>query len=151
MDEVGQVLAQFPRVYFACHARHRRDPRSGRLVSERQASVLDHLDAEEPIALNELARHMGVTDATMCIAVDRLVAGRWVRRDPDPRDRRRVCLRLTASGVRLKSARTVLDPQRVRDVLMRLSRAERAEALRGLALLARASDEEIAGWREERK
>jgi hypothetical protein len=39
----------------------------------------------------------------------------------------------------------IREPDRVRRVLRRLSAAERAEALRGLALLARASAEEIAG------
>jgi DNA-binding MarR family transcriptional regulator len=146
VDEVRRVLEHYPRIYFACHVRHRRDPASRRVLSERQASILDHLDEDRAMALKELARHMGVTAATMCIAVDRLVGGGWVRRDPDPRDGRRVSLRLTRPGARMKAAQSVLDAARVRRVLRRLSPLERADALRGLALLARASAEEIAGW-----
>ena len=56
-----EVLCLYPRIYFACHTRHVRDPQSGRLLSRHQASVLDHLDEIDPITLNGLARHMGVT------------------------------------------------------------------------------------------
>lgn len=146
MDEVAQVLEYYPRIYFACHVRHRREPKSRRVLSERQASILDHLDEGETMALKDLAEHMGVTAATMCIAVDRLVEGGWVRRDQDPHDGRRVCLCLTRAGARMKAAQTVLDVDRVRKVLRRLTATERADALRGLALLARASAEEIASW-----
>ena len=62
----------------------------------------------------------------------------------EPLDRRRVGLRLTPAGARMKAAQTVLDPARVRAVLRRLSPSERDQALRGLALLARASTHEIA-------
>jgi DNA-binding MarR family transcriptional regulator len=146
MEAVARVLEQYPRIYFACHVRHRREPRSRKLLSERLASVLDHLDADEAMSLKDLAQHVGVTAATMCIAVDRLVAGGWVRRDPDRDDGRRVRLRLTRSGARMKAAQTVLDPDRVRRLLERLTVAERADALRGLALLARAAGEEISSW-----
>jgi MarR family transcriptional regulator, organic hydroperoxide resistance regulator len=152
VDEVTQLLAHYPRIYFACHARHRRDPASERELSERQASVLDHLDEAEPMSLKDLAEHMGVTASTMSLAVDRLVGGGWVRRERDPGDGRRVSLRLTRAGARMKAAQTVLDPQRVRGLLDRLSPDERADALRGLALLARAADEALASWsRGERR
>jgi hypothetical protein len=39
----------------------------------------------------------------------------------------------------MKSEKSVLDPQRVKFVLDQLTREERKEAIRGLALLARAS------------
>jgi DNA-binding MarR family transcriptional regulator len=146
MNEAAQVLACYPRIYFACHVRHRREAKSQRVLSERQASVLDHLHEDEGMTLKDLAEHMGVTAATMSIAVDKLVAGAWIRRDGDPDDGRRVRLRLTRAGARMKAAQSVLDAERVTRVLGRLSRAERAASLRGLALLARAATEEIASW-----
>ena len=38
-------IDQYQRIYFACHERHVRDERTGRLVSEQQLHVLSHLDA----------------------------------------------------------------------------------------------------------
>ena len=89
-DGVAALLRDYPRIYFACHRRHVRDPGSGALLSAHQASVLDHLDAVDPTALNELAAHMGVTPGTMSVAVDRLVKGGYVTRTVDGADRRRV-------------------------------------------------------------
>jgi MarR family transcriptional regulator, organic hydroperoxide resistance regulator len=136
---VRDVLDSYPRIYFACHTRHVRDPRSGAAVSAHQASILDHLDEVDPMSMTDLASHMGVTVATMSLAIDRLEKKQYVRRARDPRDRRRVLLRITAAGVRLREAKSVLDPARVEQVLGRLPPADLDRALDGLRLLARAS------------
>ena len=135
-DAARQVMALYPRIYFACHTRYVRDPHSQKLLSRHQASILDHLDEVEPTTLNALAGHMGVTAATMSLGVDRLERKGYVMRLRDTADRRRVHLRLTAAGARVREASSVLDPSRVSALLARLSDEERAAAIRGLALLA---------------
>lgn len=137
------MLDAYPRVYFACHTRHVADPVSGDPVSAHQASILDHLDEVDAMSVTDLAGHMGVTVATMSLAIDRLERRAYVRRDRDPRDRRRVLLRVTPAGVRLREAKSVLDPVRVEQVLAHLSPADRDAALRGLDLLARASEKHM--------
>src|SRR5436309_9272816 len=141
---VDRLLDAYPRIYFACHTRHVRDPQTQRLLSRHQASVLDHLDEVEPTTLMDLARHMGVTPGTMSIAIDRLERKGYVVRLRDTADRRRVHVRLTSAGVRVRSATSVLDPARIDAVLARLTEDERVRAIHGLELLARASDEEMA-------
>lgn len=89
--------------------------------------------------MNDLAAHMGVTASTMSLAIDRLESAKYVRRERDPADGRRVLLRLTAHGVRIKEQQKVLDPQRVRALFEQLGAADRADAIRGLALLASAA------------
>jgi DNA-binding MarR family transcriptional regulator len=145
------VLTLYPQIYFACHTRHVRDQQSGAILSSHQASVLDHLDEIEPTALAELAAHMGVTASTMSITVERLVRGGYVSRIRDLLDTRRVQLRLTESGVRIKSEMSVLDPERVRGMLANLTREERRRALAGLALLARASQQAMHAQAERKK
>src|ERR1700722_6171184 len=149
-DAVRQVMAHYPRIYFACHTRHVKDPKTQRQVSAHQASILDHLDENDPTALVELARHMGVTVSTMSLNVERLVRRGYVRRTRDAKDRRRLRLLLTASGLRLREASTVLEPARVSAMLNELDADERAQALRGLALLADAADRRMARQAEER-
>jgi DNA-binding MarR family transcriptional regulator len=87
---------------------------------------------------------MGVTASTMSLAVDRLARGGYVRRERDAQDGRRVNLRLTEAGLRVRREKSVLDPELVASLLGRLSAAERREAIRGLELLARAADAEAA-------
>ncbi len=138
-----QVMELYPRIFFACHTRHVRDPKTRREISSHQASILDHLDELEPTSLVGLAQHMGVTASTMSLSIDRLARAGYVRRARDESDGRRVNLRLTAAGVRIKEAQSVLDPQRVRSLVGRLTGRERQAAIEGLALLARAARDEM--------
>ena len=89
--------------------------------------------------VSELAGHLGVTASTVSITVDRLERGGYVTRRRDPHDGRRVALRVTAAGDRIRQASSVLDPERVEAMLARLPAAQRREAIAGLALLAGAA------------
>jgi DNA-binding MarR family transcriptional regulator len=142
--EVETVLRCYPQIYFACHRRHVRDERTQAVLSAHQASVLDHLDDVATTSLFDLARHMGVTASTMSLTVDRLERGGYVNRERSTEDRRRVDLRLTAAGVRIKRQQKVLEPELVQAVLSHLDERKRRQALRGLELLAEASRQMIA-------
>lgn len=150
-DVVRQVMELYPRIYFACHTRHVKDPRTSRLLSAHQASILDHLDDREPLALLDLARHMGVTPSTMSLHVERLVRRGYVSRERAAEDGRRLKLRITATGLRLREAKSVLDPARVRALLARLTPLEREAGIRGLALLAKAGADQSAEQGKRRK
>lgn len=153
-DAVGRLLDSYPRIYFACHARHVRDPLKGTSISSHQASILSHLDEIDATTVSELAGHMGVTVSTMSLAVARLERQGYLTRDRSARDGRVVELRLTEDGVRVKESQTVLDPERVRALLDVLSPERRREALAGLAVLAAAADELMrtqAGARQPRR
>ena len=140
---VEGILDLYPKIFHACHSRHVRDPKTREAVSTNQTRVLDHLDDVEPTSLMALARHMGVSPSTMSLTVDRLVRRGYVTRSRDSADRRVVNLRLTSSGARLRDAQSVLDPARGKKMILRLSAQERQDALRGLALFARAASEEM--------
>ena len=145
--EVDKLVSWYGRIFFACHRRHVRDPKTKKVLSAHQAGILDHLDEIDGISLFTLANHLGVTPSTMSLSVQRLVDGGYVRRDPDPDDARRIQIRLTRSGERVKQQQSVLDPQLVEAMLHRLSPVDRAAALRGLALFAHAADELRASLR----
>jgi DNA-binding MarR family transcriptional regulator len=133
------VMTLYPRIYFACHTRHVRDPQTQRLLSRHQASILDHLDEIEPTTVMDLAAHMGVTAATMSLSIDRLERKGYVVRLKDAKDRRRVHVRLTTAGVRVREASSVLDASLVEALVSRLNDEERTRAIEGLGLLADAA------------
>jgi MarR family transcriptional regulator, organic hydroperoxide resistance regulator len=141
--DVETVLRCYPQIYFACHKRHVRDPETDEVLSGHQASVLDHLDDVQPTALFDLARHMGVTASTMSLTMERLVRAGYVVRERSTEDRRRLDLRLTPAGLRIKKQQKVLEPELVAAVLKRMDERQRGQALRGLELLAEASREMI--------
>lgn len=66
----------------------------------------------------------------------------YVTRSRDAADRRVVSLRLTAAGARLRDSQSALDPKRVKAMILKLPE-DRQDAVRGLALLARAASEEM--------
>jgi DNA-binding MarR family transcriptional regulator len=149
-DAAARLMALYPRIFFACHTRHVHDPQTHRRLSRHQASVLDHLDEVDPMTLNDLARHMGVTAGTMSLTIDRLERKGYVARLRDTSDRRRVHLRLTSAGVRVREANSVLDPARVEELISILAADERNAAIEGLALLARAAETQMARYSTQR-
>lgn len=135
------LMRYYPRIYHSCHRRHVRDAANGCIVSAGAASVLDHLDAVAVTFVSELARHMGVTVSTMSLALDRLEAAGYVKRQRDAADGRRVGVKLTHSGERLRSASSVLDPDLVSRLVGSMRPEERMRAIEGLELLAKAAEE----------
>jgi DNA-binding MarR family transcriptional regulator len=77
----------------------------------------------------------------MSISIDRLERKGYVVRGKDPKDRRRVHVRLTTAGVRIRDASSVLDAARVEALVGRLTEEERARAIEGLGLLAHAGQD----------
>ena len=139
---VVTVLECYPAIYFACHLRHVRD--RNKTLSAHQASILDHLDSVEPTTVQDLASHMGVTPSTMSLHLDKLESGGYVRRTRSRADARRVELRLTPQGVRIKQQQKVLDPRLISLMLAQLNELDRRKALDGLELLAKAARDLIA-------
>ena len=150
-ESIHTLIRTYPKIFFACHARHRRDPKTAQMVSAHQASILDHLDDVDSTNLTVLAAHMGVTPSTMSLNIDRLERKGYVARKRDRFDARRVNLLLTAAGLRLKNAQSVLEPQRVRLMLKQLTPKQRDQALRGLVVLAQAAQDMMHQYKKETK
>jgi DNA-binding MarR family transcriptional regulator len=139
--DVRLVQTCYPKIYLACHTRHVRAATSPHGLSPRDSALLAHLSETRATTPAALARHLGVGNATMSAAVKRLVRLGYVERARDPSDRRSVQLRLAQKGAAAMRASSVLESDRVRAVLARLSSSERRAALDGLALLARAAED----------
>ncbi|MCH7532278.1 MAG: MarR family transcriptional regulator [Gemmatimonadetes bacterium] len=143
MSDVQTVLSAYRRIRFACRTRYVQDPVDGGVVSAHQASILSQLDSADPTMVGELADHLGVTASTMSLNLTRLEKAGYVTREPDPTDRRVMNVRLTESGERLRSAGTLLDPERVDRMLLEMAPGTRRKALQGLVLLSQAADSVI--------
>jgi len=138
-DAVQAVLAAYPTIHAACRRRHEPVPRRRARLSRHLANLLEQLDPVAPLAVGELAGRMRVTPATISLQLTRLARLQLVLRSRDERDARRVQVRLTEAGVRLRAQRSLLDPDRVRAALARLPDPERDAVVAGVRLLARAA------------
>lgn len=110
-SRIRRLLDAYPAVFLACHRQHVREDETGKAITERQASVLDHLHATRPTTLSKLAEHMGVGRSTMSITVTRLVRAGYITSSRDNHDARCLRLTLTPAGVRVKEQNTVLEPE----------------------------------------
>jgi DNA-binding MarR family transcriptional regulator len=137
--DVRAVQAFYPRIYLACHLRHVRRATSPANVTAGESMVLGHLDARRPIRPTSLAAHLGVAKSSLSATIKRLTALGYVARVADEKDGRSAGLCLTRAGARAMAAGSVLDESRVKALLLELTPGERARAVEGLALLARAA------------
>lgn len=136
-SRVRRLQNAYPAIFLACHQRHMREDGEGKTLTERQASVLDHLDTHQPTTLSKLAEHMGVGRSTMSITVSKLVRGGYVLSRRSRHDTRLVELRLTAAGARVRDENALLNPQLVREIFQKMTAEEAETALQGIECLAK--------------
>ena len=140
-SDVALVQRCYPQIYLACHKRHIRASSTPHRLSAQDSSLLVHLSPTHPMTPGQLAKHLGIGASTLSASTRRLAAMGYLRRDPDPRDRRVAALTLTSKGAAAMAETSVLDASRVALVLAQLSKAEARRALEGLELLAKASQQ----------
>lgn len=138
-EDVFEVQRLFPQIYLACHVDHVRAASTAWELSSHDSTLLVHLDREQAISPRALAAHLGVAASTLSAAITRLSALGYLTSKPAPSDKRQRELRLTGRGAEAIASTSVLDENRVRELLDQLDSKERGEAVRGLGLLARAA------------
>jgi DNA-binding MarR family transcriptional regulator len=139
--DVHEIQRLYPQIFIACHTDHVRASSTEWQISSQDASVLVHLDREFGLSPRDLADHLGVAPSTLSATISRLSKLGYMSSEPSEGDKRRRELRLTTRGAEAVARTSVLDAERVRTLLTRLTEAELKVALEGLALLARAARE----------
>lgn len=134
-DHVRRVQRAYPQLYLACHVEHATRRRDHGL-SDRDSSILAHLDELAPVTAGTLAKHLGVGPSTLTEAIDRLEALGLVERT---RRGRRVELRITALGIDRMQETSVLDAARLDALLALVPARDREAAVCGIELLADAA------------
>ena len=140
-DEIFEIQRLYPQIYIACHNDHVRAASTGFRISSQDASVLVHLDRDTGTRPSTLAKHLGVAPSTLSATISRLEKLGYLSSQPSENDKRQRELRLTARGGEAIAATSVLNLERVRVMMNKLTPAERKAAVRGLSLLARAARE----------
>ena len=139
--DVLSVLVAYPQIWHACHTHHQRGERSGDPLTEREASMLAHISAFAPASPKSLAKHMGITKATMSAVIDTLLDKGLIHRAQHRIDKRRHELTLTREGEQAIMRGSVLDAGRVQRALQSLPASKRTLAVEGISLLAQACRE----------
>lgn len=137
-EDVGRVAAEVDSLFSGIYlAFHRRDGKRSGLTGASRA-VLMHLSASGPLTVGEAARHLGRAQSVVSDTVTQLEAKGLLARQPDPGDRRRTLVWLTADGMTvLQEDSRVLSTELLSAALSELVPDEQASLLTGMrALLA---------------
>jgi DNA-binding MarR family transcriptional regulator len=145
------VLRHYPQIYHACHLTHPRGRTNRYKLTDKDLVLLGHLDLIVPLLAGPLSRHIGVGSLALSAHIQRLEERGYLSRRARLRDRRQVELRLTKLGAEAMATTSILDPGRVTALLVQLTPTERARAVRGLALLARAARQLQEKYPKQRK
>ena len=57
-EAIVRVQEAYPRIYLACHSRHHNSRTTAPRLSQRDSSILSHLNETTPVAQSDLARHL---------------------------------------------------------------------------------------------
>ena len=136
---VFEIQRLYPQIYVACHVGHVRANSTRFSLSSNGASILAHLSLRKGTSPRVLAGHLGVAPSTLSAAIKRLARLGYIANTPKATDRRQRELWLTELGAEAMRSTSVLDAERVAQMLDKLQPREQKIAVRGLDLLARAA------------
>jgi DNA-binding MarR family transcriptional regulator len=129
----------FPETFLAFH---RRDGRRSELTNASRA-VLQHLALTGPVSIGEAARHLERAQSVVSDIVSQLESHGLLEREPDPDNRRRTLVWLTATGFeRLRADADVLDRRRVAEAMDQLDETTQRALIDGLRALVAAAGKE---------
>lgn len=146
-----RVQTAYPRIYLACHSRHQNARTTAHKLSPRDSSLLAHLSEREAVAQADLARHMGVAKSTLSEALSGLEEHGFVVREPRTEDGRGALILRTPAGSEAMSSGSVLETERLLQVLEAMTGEERIRAVEGLELIARAARRAMEGLKNATK
>jgi DNA-binding MarR family transcriptional regulator len=95
-------------------------------LSQLDLHTLEHLEAAGALTPRELERRLGLTSGAVTALIDRLERVGWVRRAPNPADRRSVLVELSATAQATAAEQLDDYHRQVRRTIERLSPADRA-------------------------
>lgn len=137
------VMQTVPIVMRAIRVEMRRN--GAPLLSIPQVRTLAYLHRSPGSCLFHLAEHLGVTRPTASTIVERLVRRGMVSRAEDPRERRRIVLRLTSLGVQHFRRTRRATQKWMATVLSSLSAAELQRITKGVTVLRVPFDGAVGG------
>jgi DNA-binding MarR family transcriptional regulator len=110
-----------------------------------QYRMLSVLTPADPPTASKVAWMLSVTPATVTAVMDGLVSGKYVRREPDPDDRRKATLVITSAGRHLLATANEEIGRKLAEVASFLDGEQGERAMAGLSLWHEAMRSEKQG------
>jgi len=103
-----------------------------------QCCAIEILDQKGLLSMNDLSQSQGVTISTMTRVVDVLVRDNVLQRTGSPKDRRKVCIKLTSKGEELAKRLQKCTRMYTKDILDKIPEDKRGQVVESIELLINA-------------
>lgn len=127
---VSQLNRYWTDIYFHLHYTHLEK------ISHQTVRILQLVDKQERVGINEIASYLQVSHNTASEHVKRIIEKKYLVKQRDPRDERKVILTLTDDGKQVVHRNTSLDEIKLKQVIQQLSDEERIVVEQGLKILS---------------
>jgi DNA-binding MarR family transcriptional regulator len=111
-----------------------RSQRSANLAIPQFRTLL-YISRNPGVSLQSVAHHLGLTSPTVCRIVDGLVLDQLVRREPSPKDRRKITLTMTDQGQKILEQAHNATQARLAEILAHLTQEEGEMVFQAMVLL----------------
>jgi len=127
-------------------------------VTISQCYTIETLARKDKLSMKELSQEMGVAVSTMTRILDILVRDTLAKRENNPKDRRSVCVQLTAKGKDIASKLKCCAEDYLRVIFERIPGAKQEKVIEALNILLKAVEQHpfcsqgtdrTGGYREE--
>ncbi len=115
-----------------------RDQKSCYGLTMPQCFTIEALAQNDRLTMNMLSRELGVTVSTMTRIIDILLRDGKVNRRNNSRDRRQVCIELTAAGRALAEKLKQCSDQYAKEILDKIPEENKNELIKSLKILIKA-------------
>lgn len=136
---IAQIQALYPRIYMACHVEHIKKRSSKNQISARDAAILAHLSEPYFQSPKILAAHLNIAPSTLSESLHQLAALGMVAFKSEAQDARRTQFTVTQLGKQAIAQNSVLDAQKLDNLLATMPTADQQQVIKGLKLLADAA------------
>lgn len=137
--DVGVLQEELVRFIRAFGLHQPEETPCGQPIAVSEAHALTELARDAPFSQTELARRLQLEKSTVSRLTGQLVTRGWVRREPDPADRRATLLTLTEAGRRAADNLASAREAKFARLLAGIPEVDRASVLHALRLLTEAT------------
>lgn len=138
-DIVTQIQLDYPKIYLACHKEHVKERSNKEYLSSRDSTLLAHISSDDYSTPTQLAKHLNISLSTLSEALSKLEKLKFIHSQIDPEDSRKRQIRLSSKGLKAMKDLSVLDTDKLTQLLRKLSQEEMKTVATGISILAKAT------------
>ncbi|MFC9540042.1 MarR family winged helix-turn-helix transcriptional regulator [Lysinibacillus sp. NPDC056959] len=127
---IKDINNYFTSIFYHLHSTHEDS------ISHQSVRILQMIQKEDEVAVRDIAELLNISHNTASEHIKKLERNRWVKKERDIDDQRKVHIHLTTEGLHVLKKNTELDDQKLQHALNQLSEEDQQMVLQAFRLLS---------------